>query len=101
MLHDIASPGLPKGLAFDISDHVRVGQWATARDYQVNVDLSYGVEGEEYEEVLMFYSLAPVRRLCCVMWRQIDCVVVQPIPGRQVHFSSVRDALRGLTPPRR
>jgi hypothetical protein len=101
MQHRTASPRIPKGLAFDISDHVRAGRWAAANDFRLKVDIGYGVEDEEYEEVLLFYTgqsdIRPSdRRLWCVMWRQSDCIVVQPVVGRAMRYRSVRAALEGL-----
>lgn len=96
MQHRTASPRLPKGLAFEIDDHVRAGRWAAANDFRLKVDIGYGVEDEEYEEVLLFYAGQSDRRLWCVMWRQSDCIVVQPVVGRAVRYRSVRAALEGL-----
>jgi hypothetical protein len=96
MQNRTASPRLPKGLAFDISDHVRAGRWAAANNFRLKVDIGYGVEEEEYEEVLLFYAAEADRRLCCVMWRQPDCIVVQPVVGRALRYRSVRSALDGM-----
>lgn len=96
MQNRTASPRLPKGLAFDISDHVRAGRWAAANQCRLKVDIGYGVEDEEYEEVLLFYAGDSERRLWCVMWRQSDCIVVQPVVGRAMRYRSVRAALDGL-----
>lgn len=96
MQNRTASPRLPKGLAFEIADHVRAGRWAVANDFRLKVDIGYGAEEEEYEEVLLFYPGRSDRRLWCVMWRQSDCIVVQPVVGRAVRYRSVRAALEGM-----
>ena len=97
----LLSPKLPKGLAFDIADHIEASQWATLHGYPMKIDLSYGIGNEDYEEVMTFYIGTSSQRLWCVMWRQVDCIVVQPMVGRASRFSSVSDALRMLAHRRR
>jgi hypothetical protein len=95
------SPKLPKGLSFDIPDHVKASRWATLHGYSLSIDLAYGLGSEEYEEVLTFSTEKPSRQLWCVMWRQVDCIIVQPVVGRASRFLSVSHALDALAQRRR
>jgi hypothetical protein len=95
------TPKLPKGLAFDIPDHMKASQWAALHGFPLSIELDYGLGNEEYEEVMAFYAGTTSRRLWCVMWRQVDCIVVQPVVGRSNRFLSVADALNSLLPRRR
>ena len=90
------SPELPIGLAFDIPDHLRASQWAMLHGYRLVIELDYGVGNEEYEEVLAFYAGAPSQRLWCLLWRQVDGFVMQPVVGRARRFESINDALHAL-----
>ncbi len=101
MNRPLLSPRLPKGLAFDIADHVMASQWATLNGFPMKIDLSYGVGNEDYEEVMAFYLGTSAERLWCVIWRQVDCIVVQPLVGRASRFASVSDALNMLAQRRR
>jgi hypothetical protein len=91
-------PRQPKGLSFDIADHVIASQWAVSNRLRLSVDLNYSVEGEEYEEVLALSVESPDRRLWCVIWQQSDCVMVQPMLGRPSQHACLIDALSALAP---
>ena len=84
-----------KGLSFRIADLLLVGGWSEAQSMRMAVHLDYGTETEDYEEVLAI--LAADTGFCrWVMWREADCVVVQPLIGRSLRFPSVIDALEAL-----
>jgi hypothetical protein len=92
-----------RGLSFRIADLLLVGAWSEAQSLEMAVHLDYGTEKEDYEEVLAL--LASDTGFCrWIMWRELDCVVVQPLIGRSLRFPSVTDALEaleGLEPSRR
>nr|WP_294551116.1 hypothetical protein [uncultured Rhodopila sp.] len=84
-----------KGLSFRIADLLLVGGWSEAQSMRMAVHLDYGTDTEDYEEVLAI--LAADTGFCrWVMWREADCVVIQPLIGRSLRFSSVVDALEAL-----
>jgi hypothetical protein len=86
---------VPRGLAFDIADHILIRDWAKLHDFLALIRLEHGVEGEEYEEVVEFH--AGISPLCAlIMWRNADAVFVQPPVGRGQRYGSVRGALGGL-----
>jgi hypothetical protein len=87
----------PKGLAFEIADHLLIRGWADLHDFLAEVRLDHGVEDEEYEEVIAFHT--GVNRQCrLIVWRNKDAVFVQPLLGRTQRFGSVCDALENLIP---
>ena len=89
----------PTGLAFEISDLVLLQGWADFHGMQMTVELDHCVEGDEYEEVVAFYT--PDNRLRrWILWRSVTDVVVQPLIGRSIHFGSVADAIETLVPTR-
>ena len=89
----------PKGLAFDLPDHEIARQWARHHGYRLIVDIAYGTEDEEYEEVLALHAGG---RLRFVVWRQSDGIILQPMVGRPSRFPTVPSALAAMTPmPRR
>jgi hypothetical protein len=84
-----------KGLSFRIADLLLVGAWSDAQSMRMAVRLDYGTETEDYEEILALYAVdTGFCRL--VMWREADGVVVQPLTGRSLRFTSVIDALETL-----
>jgi len=95
----ITVPPPPKGLAFEIPDLMLLQGWAEFHNVQMIVELDHCVEGEEYEEVVAFYS--PDSRLRrWIMWRAATEVVVQPLIGRGCRFATVAEALESLIPAR-
>lgn len=98
MSHPISTPKLPKGLSFDLPDHELASEWAKVNGFHLIIDLSHGVEGEEYEEILAFHTAG---RLRFVVWRERDCFVVHPLIGRARRFRSLDAALTVLTPASR
>jgi hypothetical protein len=89
------TPVPPTGLSFDISDLIILQGWAEFHDVRMVVELDHWVEGEEYEEVVGFYTKeSPLRRW--ILWRSDSEIVVQPLIGRGSRFGSVSDALESL-----
>ena len=89
------TPTPPTGLSFDISDLVLLQGWAEYHDIRMVVELDHWVEGDEYEEVVGFYTKdSPLRRW--ILWRSAHEVVVQPLFGRGCRFDTVADALENL-----
>lgn len=87
-----APPCLPKGLAFEIADLILVKGWANCHDFIMEVRLDHGTEDEEYEEIIAIH--AGMSRFCrLIMWRKVQAVFVQPLPGRRQRYASVADAL--------
>ncbi|MFO1025345.1 MAG: hypothetical protein U1E70_09200 [Acetobacteraceae bacterium] len=82
-----------KGLAFDIADLMAVRSWADRNDIRLDIRLDHGVDDEEYEEVIAFSEAGACFLL---MWRDQDTVFAQPMPGRQIRFKTVSEALRRL-----
>jgi hypothetical protein len=93
------APNMPMGLAFEIPDLLLLQGWAEFHNVQMVVELDHCVEGEEYEEVVAFYSKdSQLRRW--IVWRAASQIVVQPLIGRSCRFASVADALDSLIPSR-
>jgi hypothetical protein len=89
------APVPPTGLSFDISDLIILQGWAEFHEVRMVVELDHCVEGEEYEEVVGFYTKeSPLRRW--ILWRSASEIVVQPLIGRGARFGSVSDALESL-----
>jgi hypothetical protein len=83
-----------KGLAFDIADLLAIQRWAESNNVRMDIWLDHGIDDEEYEEVIAFHTDATACFL--LMWRDLNAVFVQPMPGRQRHFPSVSAALSRL-----
>ena len=84
---------LPKGLAFEIADHARASKWAKLNQIPFVIELDYRLGIEDYEEVLALYVAIGSERVRYVIWRDIDCVVVQAAAGLANKFPSVNEAL--------
>jgi hypothetical protein len=82
----------PKGLSFSIADLVLITAWSVAQSLDMIVQLDYGTEGEEYEEVLAFHNGQNASCLW-IMWRDAEMVWVQPIIGRAHCHATVTDAI--------
>jgi hypothetical protein len=87
-----AGPAPPKGLAFEIADHVIVRNWAALSGVRILVRLDHGAEDEEYEEVIEIGAGVSLRSQW-IMWRDAISVFIQPILGKSRTFSSVAEAL--------
>ncbi len=90
----------PIGLAFDIADLMHLQSWVEFHDVRMVVELDHWVEGEEYEEVVVFYAKDCSLRHG-ILWRSATDIVAQPLIGRTCRFGSVadaRDSLLGVRP---
>jgi len=85
-----------KGHSFAIEHHAAIEDWAARNHYSVVVKVDYGTDEEDYEEVVEFRFGS---RCLFLMWRNAECVVVQPIVGRSRHHDSVLEALNTCHPP--
>jgi len=95
----LITPNAPMGLAFEIADLMLLQGWSEYHDVQMVVELDHCVEGEEYEEVVAFYSKdSQLRRW--IVWRGASAIVVQPLIGRSCRFGTVAEALESLIPAR-
>ena len=56
MHRPLISRTAPTGLAFEIADLMLLQGWADFHEVQMIVELDHCVEGEEYEEVIAFYT---------------------------------------------
>jgi hypothetical protein len=89
----------PKGLSFEIADHILARAWAASHGFQILVRLDHGAENEEYEEIIEFAGTGRLSRW--IMWRDATSVFVQPILGKNQRSASVAEALEGLLPKQR
>ena len=86
-----------KGLSFDIPDLILIHDRSMANDLRMVVQLDYGSDVEEYEEVLAFYSgTSPEWRW--MMWRNASAVIVRSIDGRGRRYRSAAQAIEALVP---
>jgi hypothetical protein len=89
----------PAGIAFELADLLLVRAWAEFHDLRMAIELDYCAGGEEYEEILEFYTRNSVFRRWMI-WRDASGIVVQPMMGRPLRFDCVSDALEHLIPAR-
>jgi hypothetical protein len=95
-----------RGDSFGIEDHLKISDWAKQNDHRAAVCLDHGIEGEDYEEAILFLFGAS-DRCRFIMWRSLHAVFVQPLIGRGKRYGSVGEALEGsllnnvLSEPRR
>jgi hypothetical protein len=82
------------GLAFEISDLIAAGDWAERNEVRMAIRLDHGIEGEEYEEVIVLHNIPGSCLL--LLWRDATTTYLQPVPGRRASFASVSDALSTL-----
>jgi hypothetical protein len=83
------------GVAFEIADLVLLKSLADLYGMRMVIELDQSVDGREYEEIVAVYSKDSGRRRWS-LWRSPEGVVVQPIIGRSVRFSTVTDAAEAL-----
>ena len=89
-----ASP-LPKGLAFEIVDLLRVRNWADLHVCRMFIRLDHGVDGEQYEQVIALHTGTSSQRHL-IMWRDAVAVFLQPLIGQKQRYGSVAKALESL-----
>jgi hypothetical protein len=87
----------PTGLSFELADLLLAQAWSEFHDLRMTVEVDYYTEGDEFEEVLEFYTSNSVFRRWMI-WRAADGIVVQPMMGRPARFTSLADALEHLIP---
>src|SRR5690348_18218426 len=89
-----------RGLAFDIADLILIRCWAERHDCRISIRLDHGVfadeHTEEYEEVIAFLE-GPRSHCRLIMWRDATTVFIQPLAGRVRQYSSVTEALNGMS----
>jgi hypothetical protein len=83
------------GLSFSINELSLIRAWAQARSFCMFIKLDHGSESEEFEEAVALYNAdSPLCR--CILWRDRNCVHLQPMPGRKARFRSVAEAFESL-----
>ena len=85
------------GLAFDIRDLLLAQAFAASCALRVAVETHHHTDCEELEEVIALYQEDGSACLCLI-WRNAETVVVQPMPGRARRFACLSDALDWLSP---
>ena len=88
------------GVAFEIADLVLLQAWADLHGMRMIVELDHCVDGHEYEEIVAIYAKGTEHRRWN-LWRSWDEVIVQPLIGRSMHFSSVSEATEALSSKKR
>jgi hypothetical protein len=84
-----------KGLSFEIDDLNLIKDRSAANDLRMVVQLDYGSDVEEYEEVLVFYSgTSPKWRW--MMWRNTSAVFVRSFDGRGRRYETAGQAIQAL-----
>lgn len=84
-----------KGLSFEVDDLTLIYDRSAANDLRMVVQLDYGSDVEEYEEVLVFYPIAsPQWRW--MMWRNASAVFVRSIDGRGRRYETAEHAIEAL-----
>jgi hypothetical protein len=98
-MHDLSKRDTPttqrsRGIAFDLADLTLIKRWADARAIRMAIRLDYGMEGEDFEEVIGFY---PETSYICplIMWRTAKFVFVLPLVGSARRYRTVARALEG------
>jgi hypothetical protein len=89
----------PTGLSFELADLLLAQAWSEFHELRMSIELDYYAEGDEFEEVLEFYTPNSVFRRWMI-WRASDGIVVQPMMGRPLHFLALSEALEHLIPAR-
>jgi hypothetical protein len=84
-----------KGLSFEIDDLKRINDRSAANDLRMAVQLDYGSDVEEYEEVLVFYT-GTSPQWCWMMWRNASAVFLRSIDGRGRRYETADHAIEAL-----
>src|SRR4249919_701177 len=88
---------LPAGLSFDLRDLFLAQMWAACRAFRMVIELDYlGDDGDEYEELLVFYRPSSAFRWC-MAWRSASEIVVQHSNGQTQRFATLTEALEDLS----
>jgi hypothetical protein len=98
---DAKSPSrVLKGLSFEIDDLKLIKDTSAANDLRMVVQLDYGSDVEEYEEVLVFYS-GSSPQWCWMIWRNASAVFVRSIDGRGRRYGTAGHAIEALVQAQR
>jgi hypothetical protein len=93
-----ARKSLPAGLSFDLRDLLLAQMWAACRAFRIVIELDYRADdGDEYEELLVFYRPSSAFRWC-MAWRSASEIVVQHSNGQIQRFATLTEALEDLSP---
>ena len=84
-----------RGLSFEVDDLNLINDRSAANDLRMVVQLDYGSDVEEYEEVLAFYSRTSPQ-WCWMMWRNASAVFVRSIDGRGRRYETAEHAIEAL-----
>lgn len=87
----------PTGLSFELADLLLAQAWSEFHELRMTVELDYYTDGDEFEEVLEFFTPNSIFRRW-MLWRAADGIVVQHMVGRSLHFHTVAEALEHLIP---
>ena len=89
---------LPAGLSFDLRDLFLAQVWAACRAFRVVIELDHRTDdGDEYEELLVFYRPTSAFRWC-MAWRSASDIVVQHSDSKTQRFATLTEALEDLSP---
>ena len=89
---------LPAGLSFELRDFLKAQMWAACRAFRMVIELDYRADdGDEYEELLVFYRPTSAFRWC-MAWRSASDIMVQHSNGKTQRFASFTEALEDLSP---
>jgi hypothetical protein len=90
---------LPAGLSFGLRDLFLAQEWADCRAFRMIIELDFRTDdGDEYEEVLVFYRPGSAFRWC-MAWRSASEIVVQNSSGQARPFATLAEALEDLSHP--
>src|SRR5882757_4200632 len=80
---------LPAGLSFDLRDLFLTQVWAACRAFRMVIELGFRADdGDEYEELLVFYRPSSAFRWC-MAWRSASEIVVQNSSGQTQRFATL------------
>jgi len=90
---------LPTGLSFDLRDLFLAQVWTDCRAFRMVIELDFSTDdGDEYEEVLVFYRPSSAFRWF-MAWRSASEIVVQNSSGQTRRFATLAEALEDLSHP--
>ena len=89
---------LPAGRSFDLRDLFLAQVWAACRAFRMVIELDHRTDdGDEYEELLVFYRPTSAFRWC-MAWRSASDIVVQHSDSKTQRFATLTEALEDLSP---
>jgi hypothetical protein len=88
----------PAGLSFELRDLFLAQMWAACRAFRMVIQLDYRADdGDQYEELLVFYRPTSAFRWC-IAWRSSSEIVVQHSNGKTQRFATLTEALEDMSP---